>query len=234
MRPVGGVLYRDYELSSFYPAYLRRLSRLPDGRQYFVIPAFGRPETVPPAHCFPAGVRREVVEQQQRRLTEPVYCIIEVGGTKYTPAPGCEPFAQVAGSVGAFHVSDFLGEPTIELVPDGVASVRIVYPSHVQIVASVSENAFLLTPPRPPRSPLEAYLMRLVHKILDGRLSTTERNKITIQYNKAFTGTYPTRIEWLDSAGGLVRAISPPNAQTNSATSVGDLRAPLEVTQGLS
>jgi hypothetical protein len=230
--PVGGgldhVLSRDYELSGFYPAYLRQVRRLPDGRRYFVIPAFARPEAVPLARCFRAGVRRRLVQQQHRRLTEPVYCIIEVGGSREAPVPGCEPFAQVAESFQAFHVSDFLGEPTIELVPDGIASVRIVYPSHVQVVASVSENAFLLTPPPTPRSRLDVYLRRLARKIGEGdRLPKAERERITRQYNKAYTGTYPTRIEWLDSAGGLVRAISPPTAESDSATSVGDLRAPI-------
>src|SRR5580692_7530356 len=41
---LGRELYKAYKLSSYYPAYVRQLTRLPDGRRYFVIPAYGRPE----------------------------------------------------------------------------------------------------------------------------------------------------------------------------------------------
>ncbi len=117
-------------------------------------------------------------------MVEPVFCIIEVGTNKNTPVPGCEPFAQVDESFGAFQVSDFLSrEPTMELVPDGVASVRITYRDTAPIVAKL---------------------------------------------NKAFGGNCPIRIEWLDSARRLVRAIGPPTAESNSTTSVGNLRAPIE------
>jgi hypothetical protein len=220
-------LYKDYELSSYYPAYVRQLTGL-TGRRYFVIPAFGQPEVVPPAHCFRAGVRHELVEQEHRRSVEPVYCIIEAGGTRQAPVPGCESFAQVNESYRAFHVSDFLGEPTIELIPDGVASVRITYQATAPIIAHVSENAFLLTPPPTPTTPLDTELKQLLHRQRGKHISVAERRRITIEYNNAFTGTYPTRIEWLDSAGGLVRALSPPTAERISATSVGSLLAPIE------
>jgi hypothetical protein len=57
-RELARELSKDYELSSYYPAYVRQLTRFPNGRRYFVIPAFGRPEAVRPAHCLPTGVRR--------------------------------------------------------------------------------------------------------------------------------------------------------------------------------
>jgi hypothetical protein len=231
-------LYKEYELSSYYPAYVRQLTRLPDGQRYFVIPAFGRPEAVPPAHCFPAGERRELVEQEHRRLIEPVNCIIENGAKGNAPVPvpvpGCEPFAQVNESFQAFHVSDFLGrEPTIELVPDGVASVRITYRATAPITAHVSGNAFVLTPPPTPDSRLDTELRRLGRRLFDKRFTKAQRLRITLEYNNAFTGTYPTRIEWLNGTGGLVRALSPPAAESNSATSVGNLRAPLEASTTL-
>jgi hypothetical protein len=226
---LGRELYKDYELSSYHPAYVRQPTGLPGNRRYFVIPAFGRPEATPPSHCFPTGERRELVEQERRRLVEPVFCIIEVGTNRNAPVPGCEPFAQVDESFGAFHVSDFLGgEPTMELVPDGVASVRIIYQGTAPIVAHVSENAFVLTPPPTPNTRLDTGLRRLLRRLFGKRLTKAERLRITIKYNNAFTGTYPTRIEWLNSAGGLVRALGPPTAESNSATSVGNLRAPLE------
>jgi hypothetical protein len=221
-------LYKDYELSSYYPAYVRQPTGL-TGRRYFVIPAFGQPEAVPPAHCFRAAVRHELVEQEHRRSVEPVYCIIEAGGTRQAPVPGCEPFAQINESYRAFQVSDFLGgEPTIELVPDGVASVRITYQATAPIIAHVSENAFLLTPPPTPNTPLDTELKQLLHRQRGKHISGAERRRLTIKYNNAFTGTYPIRIEWLDSTGGLVRTLSPPTAESISATSVGGLLAPSE------
>lgn len=221
-------LYKDYELSSYYPAYVRQPAGLTDRRRYFVIPAFGQPKAVPPAHCFRVGVRHELIEQEHRRSVEPVYCIIEAGGKGQAPVPGCEPFAQVNESHRAFRVSDFLGgKPTIELVPDGVAAVRITYRATAPITAHVSENAFLFTPPPTPNTPLDTELKQLLHR-LGKHIGKAERRRITIEYNNAFTGTYPTRIEWLDSGGGVVRALSPPTAESISATSVGNLLAPIE------
>ncbi|MGH2904656.1 MAG: hypothetical protein ACRDK7_13895 [Solirubrobacteraceae bacterium] len=159
-------------------------------------------------------------------MTEPVYCIIQIDDSGDSPVPGCETFAQVDESFRAFHVSDFLGQPAIELVPDGVASVRIVYPGHVQIVVSVSENAFLLTPPPAPNSHLDAELRGLLQRLSAKHLAKAQHEKITRQYNRAYTGTYPTRIESLDGAGRPIRAIHPPAAEIDSTTSVGDLRAP--------
>jgi hypothetical protein len=210
-----------------------QLTRLPGGRCYFVIPAFGRPETVPPAHCPSVGVRRrELVEQQHRRLVEPVYCIIEVGSGGN--APGCEPFAaidegeRVFRSSGVFRSSHyFTGEQTVELVPDGIASVRIAYRATAPIVVPVSENALLFTPPPPPPR-LEADLKRLEPRLVDKHLTKAQRRSITMRWDKTVAETYPTKIEWLDDGGGLVRAISAPIAGSNSATSVGgDLRAPV-------
>jgi hypothetical protein len=233
LNPAGGglsrELYKDYELSGYYPTYVRQLTGLPGNRRYFVIPAFGRPEAVPPAHCFPAGERRELVEQEHRRSVEPVYCVIEVGGNGNAPVPGCEPFAQADESFRAFHVSDFLGqEPTVELVPDGVASVRITYRDRVLIVVRVKEDAFLLTPPPAPHDRLDAYLRGLMSRVAGEHVTKTQQLTATKKWNEAFGGTYPIRIEWLDSTGGLVRALNPPTAESNSATSVGNLRAPLE------
>jgi hypothetical protein len=194
-----------------------------------VIPAFGRPEAIPPAHCFPTGKRHELVKQKHRRLIEPVYCIIEMVGNGNASVPGCEPFAQVNESFRAFHVSDFLGgEPTIELVPDGVASVRIAYRATAPIVAHVSENAFVLIPPPTPHTQLDTRLRGLLHRLFDKHLTRAQQLRITIEYDRAYRGTYPIGIEWLNSTGGLMRALSLPTAESSSATSVGNLRAPLE------
>jgi hypothetical protein len=239
---LGREFYKAYKLLSYYPAYVRQLTRLPDGRRYFVIPAYGRSEAVVPAHCLAGGMRkrRALVEEQYRRLVEPVDCIIEVGGSENAPPRGCEPFAAV-GEAGRVFKPALYEEPIVELVPDGVASVRIAYRETPAIVVAVSENAFLFTPP-PPTPRVEAELKRLIRLERLERLEpaivtthpttaqrpTAQRRRITLQWDKTVEETEPTRIEWLDSAGRLVRALSPPTAESNSATSVGNLDAPLE------
>ncbi len=242
----AGELGRDlyYNLSSYYPAYVRQLTRLPDGRRYFVIPAYGRPEAVVPARCLAGGVRerRALVEEQHRRLVEPVDCIIEVGGgSENAPRQGCEPFAAV-GEAGRVFQPNLYKEPIVSLVPDGVASVRIDYRETPAVGVAVSENAFLFTPP-PPTPRVEAELKRLERLERQERQEpvvivsthpttaqrpTAQRRRITLQWDKTVDETEPTRIEWLDSAGRPVRALSPPTAESSSATSVGNLDAPVE------
>jgi len=232
LKPGGDGLDRElskvYELSGYYPAHVRQLTRLPDGRRYFVIPAYGRSEAVLPAHCLPAGERerRVLVEEQHRRLVEPVDCIIEVGGGENASPPGCEPFSAI-DEAGRVFQPDLTKELTVELVPDGVASVRIVYRETPPIVVPASENAFLFTP-APPTPRVEAELKRLEPSIFATHLTQAQRRRVTLQWDEAVHETEPAKIEWLDNTGGLVRAINPPTAASTSVTSVGNLRAPIE------
>jgi hypothetical protein len=222
-------LYKAYELSSYYPAYLRQLARLPDGRRYFVIPAYGRPEAVVPAHCLAGGerARHALVEEQHRRLVEPVDCIIETGGGENAPSQECVPFAAIDGGDRVFQSDALTEEPVVELVPDGVASVRIAYSETPEITVPVSENAFTFTPPLPtPR--VAAELKRLEPRIVATRLTAAQRRRVTLQWNKTVDETEPTRIEWLDNADELIRTISPPTIASSSLTSVGNLDAPVE------
>jgi hypothetical protein len=163
--------------------------------------------------------RCALVEEQHRRLVEPVDCIIEVGGSENAPPQGCEPFAAI-GEAGRVFQPDLYKEPIVELVPDGVASVRISYRETPTIVVAVSENAFLFTPP-PPTPRVEAELKRLERlepAIALDAPTTAQRRRITLRWDKTVGKTEPTRIEWLDSAGQLVRSLSPPTAESNSAT----------------
>jgi len=111
-------------------------------------------------------------------------------------------------------------------LPDGVASVRIAYRETPEITVPVSDNAFMFTPPLPmPR--VAAELKRLEPRIVATRRTTAQR-RVTLQWDRTVDETDPTRIEWLDNAGGLIRTINPPTAASNSVTSVGNLKAPLE------
>jgi hypothetical protein len=219
-------LAKDYELSSYYPGYVRQLGRHA-GDRYFVIPGFGRPEALPPAHCRPAALRRELVEQRRRRLSEVVYCVIETGGGD-SHSPGCEPFAEIHEGRPIFEsgVAIVSREPVVGLVPDGLASLRIAYRETAPIVVRVSSNAFLFASPSP-SARVQAKLSQLEHED-HKRLSTTQQLSWTLRWNRTVAEAEPTKVEWLDSSGGLIRLIHPPAAQNSSSTSVGNLRAPIE------
>jgi hypothetical protein len=219
-------LRKDYELAAYFPALVRRLVRLPSGREYFVIPAFARPEAVAPTYCSSASTHRQLVAEQQRRKTDPVACFIELGEPRTAPAPGCEPFLEVNQQLRAFGVSDFVRTPDIEMVPDGVASVRVSYRDVAPFSVPVSENAFYLVPPPTPHNSVSALMKRLLPGIPSS--NTARRDRSTAQWNRTFVYTLPTKIEWLDQGGGLVRVVPPPTRASIAATSLGQLLAPIE------
>jgi hypothetical protein len=184
---------------------------------------------LPPA-CLSTSQRAnrpKLVEQQQRRTVEAVYCLVEV---RHGPSPaiGCEPFAAIDESVRIFSASDFIRTPIAELAPDGVSSVRIAYRGRAPIIVPVRENGFWFTPPATPTSSVDSELKRLLHKLLTPHLTDAQRDTNTMRWNSVLLKTDPTKIEWLDSAGRLIRTIKAPTAASYDATSVGDVRAPIE------
>ncbi len=211
------------ELASYYAGSVRQLLALSDGSRFFVVPGFERTEPVPPARCLPKSLRAlrpKLVEAQRKHAVEPIYCVIRLGGSHRTAAePGCEPFAEIDKSPRVF-LSAFTGAPTVDLVPDGVASVRITYRTVAPIVASVSENAFVFTPPKA----LTLRLGQALKKVIDSAISSvtgktkhlTKAQKHRVQQveekalERALLQAEPTRVEWLDGSGALVRNISPP------------------------
>jgi hypothetical protein len=216
---VGGKLASqlsaDYELASYYPAFVRQLdAALPGGRDYYVLPGYAKPERVPAADCLGrhGAERARLLEQQQRRLSEPIYCFIEA--PPGNEAVGCEPFAAAGESRMVFLASDYLRKPLVELVPDGVASVRVTFPGSAPVLAPVRENAFAFVPPATP-SAVSAILARFGGKAL----------REPKQWNEALAKTRPTGVEWLSSAGGVIRAIRRPAGV--AATGIGSVRAPI-------
>ncbi len=215
-------LAKIYELSGYYPAYVRQLTSGPDGRRYFVVPAYGRSEAVVAAHCLAAGKheRRALVEEQRRRLTEPVDCIIEMRGEGCAPSQGCEPFAAIDEGGRVFEADALTREPTIELAPDGVESVRITYRETPAITVPVRENAFVFTSP-PPTPHVAAELKRLLPGVV------AQQHRVILRWDTIVEETSPTKLEWRDSSGRAISVISAPAAGAGSATSVGSLRAPI-------
>jgi hypothetical protein len=224
-------LHQNYELARYYPAYVRELATFPNGRRYFVVPAFALPEAALPARCLSTQARRKLAERQHARSVEPVFCIIETGAPGSAPPQGCEPFAEIDEGVRAFEVSDLdgehLSEPTIELVPDGVTSVRVTYESVPPLVLPVSENAFALTPPKAPNSPVDAELRRLLQTLTDQHVAETRRLKALRRWDEIFRRTRPARIEWLNAGGEVVRTLERPAVYGGSTTFLGSLDAPI-------
>jgi hypothetical protein len=219
-------LRKDYELAGYFPALVRRLAEVSGAREYFVVPAFARPEAVPPARCSSASTHRQLVAEQQRRKTDPVACFIEVGESRAAPGPGCEPFVQVDEQLRAFGVSDFVGTPAIEMAPDGVASVRVSYRDVAPFSVPVSENAFYLIPPPAPHDSVSARMRSLLPGLSSS--NTSRRDRSTAEWNRTFVYTLPTKIEWLDQGGAVVRVVTPPTRASVAATSLGQLLAPIE------
>lgn len=238
-------LAQDFMLSSWYPTEVRKLDG-PTHTSYYAIPAFGRQEAVP-ASCRPARARHELVDQQRRRLTEPVVCVIAVGAGGSTPND-CEPFAAIEAEADIFR-SGGMTDPIVSLVPDGVASLRISYRTRASITVPVTSDALVFKPP-----PLSRHLRALQDKAahLDAQwggcyrtrhtpwicgnphLTKAQNHRLKIRldhalaaYQQAVAASDPTQIDWLDPTGRVVQTLAPPTPAQLTAISVGNLRAPI-------
>ncbi len=208
----------DSQLASYYPAYVREVKTLADGTRYFLIPGFERAQSVPPAHCLSASQqvqRQKLVEQERQRAAEPVYCIVELG--REASGTECEPFAEVAQSVRFFQ-PDLTEEAIVELAPDGVASVRASYVSGAPVTVAVAENVYALGPRRAILQRGLKALKKLQHRIAGIKHLTTaqrrrELNRLLTRIGKVLVEAEPTKIEWLDGTGGLVRTIGRPSGR---------------------
>ncbi len=208
----------DGQLASYYPAYVREVKTLSNGSRYFLIPGFAHPQSIPPARCLPPSQRAErqkLVEQAARLADEPVYCIVLIG--REGGPSECEPFAEVEQAPRVFQPT-VSQEATVELVPDGVASVRAAYVIGAPVTITVAENVYALTPP--------AAVRLREHKLLKQGERRVERDKhpTKAQRRRAFNAflklvkkvlaeAEPTKLEWLDSAGQPIRTISRPSSK---------------------
>lgn len=204
-----------YELDSYYPAYLRQLAALPAAGRAFLVTGFRRVFPVPPARCLPKPLRskRNSLVRRQRELAhEPVLCIGFIGAHIDTEGSGCQTLAEVEATTDLVF-PDLSPTPSVHLVPDGVATVRLAYRTGATIVASVSENAFVLIPARARIEHFRSEIRHLLSLPTPKHLTKRQRHrrvralvKLLRQAVREFT---PSQIEWLDATGHVMRNFAP-------------------------
>jgi len=221
LSPVGGEI--DGELVSYYPGYVRQLKVFPNGSRYFMIPGFAKPQNVPPTRCLPVSERHDhpaLVEQEHKLAAEPVYCIVAIGHE--SGGAQCEPFAEIEQSPRVFTPS--LSEaPVIELIPDGVASVRVTYLGGSSVLAPVDENEYSFTMPAAVRSRAKTRFTKDLRRLTDAKHKTKAQKRRVLEellaaLDKTLVEAEPRKVEWLGSAGELLHSSTPPKT---SATIVG-------------
>jgi hypothetical protein len=204
----------DSELSSYYPGYIRQLIQLPNGSRYFVIPGFKRVLHLPPAQCLPKQLRH--LRQPQ---PEPVYCVAGIDvDVRQGADVSCQTLAEIeTGSDLAKPLTSSSFQ--VDLVPDGVATVRLVYRGGTVITAPVSENAFTFTPPRAMIRRAKATFKhfertfelerRHTHKRLTQR-ERRRRSRAAIKLlERVFDELPPKQVQWLNAGGQVVRSFTP-------------------------
>jgi hypothetical protein len=218
LSPVGGEL--DSQIASYYPAYVRELKALPNGVRYFVVPGFPVAETVPPTKCLSPALRAErpkLVERAREHAAELVYCIASLGSMDGQDA--CTPFSEVGKSPTIFQEGALLSS-AVELVPDGVSSVRFDYGTSKSIVDAVSENSFLFAPPHDVVREGEAIFKRLAGHVPHHRHPTKAQIEASLKLlvkgiAEVAATTAPSKLEWLNAAGAPIRTILAPKRHGN-------------------
>jgi hypothetical protein len=208
-----------YQLRSYFPAEIRLLATDAEGESYFVIPGFARVFPTPPERCLPRQERHrraQLVAEQHKQESEPMYCIEDVG--PHRPRYGgssCLPFSAIQSGeklvTSAASRSDVL-----DMAPDGVATVRLIYRSGAVINAAVTNNAYSFTPPQ---QPIKAALKAL--KRFGSSPSQLIRRHLTERQRTALVRAFFKRVEalgaplvaetvqWLDLAGNPIRSFTP-------------------------
>jgi hypothetical protein len=206
----------QYQLRSYFPGYIRQVAVDPDGDRYFMVVGFEHGFGVPPARCLPPKLRRhraQLVAEQHARERRLVYCIEDVGPHRPRyPEAGCQPFAAIPTGENLTATASSRNEVTL-LVPDGVATVRLLYRSRAVITAPVNNNAYSFTPPQRPIKRAMKRLRRLLQALNKGHLTSRQRSRALRELSKRsghiFAQLPPRRVEWLGANGELVRGFQP-------------------------
>jgi hypothetical protein len=206
-----------YELRSYFPAYLRQLTRDPGGDRYFLIVGFERSSPVLPPSCFPPRQRRlqaELVEAQRKREHTPVYCIEDVSAAQgHYGGSGCQPFAAVQ-SGARLIAQDESSTDVVELVPDGVAAVRLHYLQGNAVTSAVAGNAFTFIPPQRPLKEAQLKLRHLRRQIV-GRFRAGRGHRLHLLRRfvklarKIRKRLQPQNVEWIGPGGQVIRSFTP-------------------------
>jgi hypothetical protein len=212
----GGELEGD--LSGYYGSEIRQVASLADGRRFFVVPGLPRVMELPPPGCVPKAFRKQLaksVEEQRKHQTEPEYCIIEIGPQRGASNTECVAFAAIDTSARVFSPSFFRPTTSAVLVPDGVASVRIVGPGTRQATLPVSENAYLDTMPHDLVLRQQHLLRHVLNRKPVKHPTKAQRRQLSRLLDRTFRTivleTEPTKVEWLGPGGALVKSISRPS-----------------------
>jgi hypothetical protein len=108
----------------------------------------------------------------------------------------------------------------VELVPDGVSSVRFDYGASKSIVDAVSENSFLFAPPHYVVSAGEAIFKRLERHAPHHRNPTKAQVEASLKLlvkglAEVAATTAPSKLEWLNAVGAPIRTILAPKRHGN-------------------
>jgi hypothetical protein len=219
LNKLGGAL--EGKLASYYPAYIRRLSRLPDGGRYFLITGFERAPTIPPASCLPKSLRPNrphLVALAHDLAVEPAYCIGVVEGLQESnEGVTCQRYSTVYSGAGLAEETLFVlagskKQTRVELAPDGVASVRLRYPGAAPLTATVSENAYVFSPPPPDFESFKKAVKKLEAKKRahpKTKKSETREGLEGLELFERFARRHVPKVEWLGAEGQLIKSFTP-------------------------
>lgn len=211
-----------FELSSYYPGYIRQLIKLPDGSRYFVIPGFKHVPQLPPGQCLP---------KQLRHLSQPkpelLYCIAGIGSNVLQLSGSrCQTLAEMETG-GDLTEPSFSSSFEVDLVPDGVATVRLVYRGGTVITAPVNENAFTFTPPQVPLERVKETVKRFGRTFEFERGQTHKHRRLTKRQRqrrgraaikfleRVLDELPPKQVQWLNAGGQMVRSFTPHRARNS-------------------
>jgi hypothetical protein len=143
-----------------------------------------------------------------------VYCIEDVAAAQgHYGASGCQPFAAVQ-SGARLIAQDESSTDVVELVPDGVAAVRLHYLQGNAVTSAVAGNAFTFIPPQRPLKEAQLTLRHLRRQIV-GRFGAGRGHrfhllrrfvKLAREIRKRLQ---PQTVEWIDPGGQVIRSFTP-------------------------
>lgn len=201
-----------HSLSGYYPSEIRLLAALPSGERFYVVPGLPRAISVARPDCLPKALREDL-ERQKAKAAEPRYCVVATAASAELGGEACTPFGEVGSSTPLFSL--FGAEaPTALLVPDGVATVRVVGPGTKTVTVAVSENAYVYMPPPGLEKEEGALFKKLVKKPKGKHLSKAQKRRLLKKVIEAFetivARTRPSRVEWVGPTGAVLKTIKRP------------------------